>query len=70
METPLITAATEGYHKDLYSLLQAGADVNQTNRRGDMALIAAAIGGHVNCLRLLIEAGADVNIPNNKNAFQ
>ena len=58
-------AAADGYVKCLAALLNAGADVNYTNKKnGYMPLIRAALNGKDECMELLIEAGADVTMLN------
>ena len=56
-----LNAAAPGTSKCLKLLLDAGADVNRPDKRGNTSLHAAAFGSNVECVKLLIEAGADVN---------
>ena len=60
--TPLMFAVFKGYEQCVNDLIEAGADVNQTDSNGHTAVMLAASGGFVNCVKKLIEAGADVNL--------
>ena len=53
-------AASEGHTKCMDLLIEAGADVNMSDRSSDTALILAAWHGNVEC----VSAGADVNVRN------
>ena len=69
----LINAAWEGKVDEVRSLLDGGAEVNQTwvlrsgksgkyeETNGATALLKAVRGGHVDVVRLLLERGADAN---------
>ena len=65
--TPLMKAAEEGYAEIAQLLLDRGADIKCTNRKGRDALSFAAApsmkrastDGHLYVLRLLVERGAD-----------
>lgn len=57
----LVEAAARGDVAELRRLLDAGAAVNDRDRRGRNAVLAATQGGHVEAARLLIARGADVN---------
>ena len=60
-------AAADGHPKCLQALLNAGADVNYTNKKnGYTPLIWAARFGQHECTDMLIKAGADVNYTNKK----
>ena len=59
--TPLIKASQKGNIKIMGLLLNAGADVHQTDRNGYSSLMCAAYYGHEECVDLLLKAGADVN---------
>lgn len=58
--TPLIVAADEGYNEILITLIEAGADVNQTG--WSTPLIRAIVSGHTDIVEELIKHGADVNL--------
>lgn len=59
--TPLINAVEQIFGtKSLDKLLDAGADINATNRDGETALIVAAREGDRSAVRLLLKRGADV----------
>ena len=45
-------------------LLEAGADVNDSNQAGDTALHGAAAGGSASVIQLLADRGADLNSEN------
>ena len=58
-----MTAAT--YNKDhevLATLLEAGANVNARNNKGNTALIFASMYNTYKSVKVLLEAGADINI--------
>ena len=54
------TAAEKGNLKCIEELLNAGADVNIIDNKGNTALARASFKGDVDCLKELIAAGADV----------
>ena len=56
-----LNVAAPGTSECLKLLLDAGADVNKPDQRGNTSLHIAAFGTNVECLKLLIEAEADVN---------
>jgi len=58
----LMSAAREGEAAAVAELLDAGADVNSTNRYGSTAVSAAAVNGHLEVVELLLDRGADPNI--------
>ena len=47
-------------------LLNAGADINQTDQRGESALASAAFMNRSDALQLLLERGADLGVVNNQ----
>ena len=53
-------AAKYGNYNVLKLLIQAGADVNLTDRYGETALMFAAANNNDHCIDMLIQAGADV----------
>eukprot|EP00803_Ostreobium_quekettii_P005432 evm.model.scf_593.6 EVM.evm.TU.scf_593.6 scf_593:38359-53547(-) len=57
----LLAAASDGDTNAVSRLLQAGADPNATDSRGNTALILATANGHVSIVRLLLDAGADID---------
>jgi ankyrin repeat protein len=57
----LIDAARQGNVKEVERLLEAGADVNATNERGETVLMRAAEHGQTEACAFLIAKGADVN---------
>lgn len=66
----LISAASEGQHERVDTLLAEGADVNEKDEElGLTALIAAAKNGHAAVARTLIQQGADVNTTDNELGF-
>ena len=56
-----------GYDKCVALLVQAGADVNISGRRGVTALYKTIVRKNISCVKLIIEAGADVNKPDINN---
>ena len=62
--TVMNSAAKYGNHSVLKLLIEAGADVNLTDRSGETALMFAAENNHHHCINMLIQAGADVNKQN------
>uniref|UniRef100_A0A8D2CQS1 Protein TANC2 n=1 Tax=Sciurus vulgaris TaxID=55149 RepID=A0A8D2CQS1_SCIVU len=61
-ETALTAAAGRGKLEVCELLLQRGAAVSRTNRRGVPPLFCAARQGHWQIVRLLLERGCDVNL--------
>lgn len=62
--TALAYSAAQGESEGVQALLEAGADVDRSNRdagKGLTPLTYAARGGHRVTAQLLLEAGADVN---------
>ncbi len=49
------------YTNSIQFLIDSGANVNLTNKRGETALIGAALFGEKEAIKILISAGADVN---------
>jgi ankyrin repeat protein len=62
--TPLVFAAREGDLESARSLLDAGADVNQTTAYGWTALLTATQNRYYTLGKYLLERGADPNIAN------
>jgi uncharacterized protein len=62
--TPLIFAARHGHLDTVRALVDAGADVNQTNSDGWTALLAATQNRYYRVGEYLLEHGADPNIDN------
>src|SRR5688572_9593405 len=58
--TPLIIASNNGFTEIATHLIDAGADVNSTDRSGFTPLIGAAQFGHATLIPILVEAGADL----------
>ncbi|XP_066135604.1 protein TANC1 isoform X1 [Saccopteryx bilineata] len=61
-ETALTAAAGRGKLEVCERLLERGAAVSRTNRRGVPPLFCAARQGHWQIVRLLLERGCDVNL--------
>ena len=59
--TPLTSAVQSGHISCMKLLIDAGADVNQSDEYGNTTLIMAAEHRHQIHLTLLIESGADMN---------
>ena len=55
----LIEAARSGNSPLMLSLLEGGADPDDTDANGVTALIMASSAGQIEAVRLLLEAGAD-----------
>jgi ankyrin repeat protein len=60
--TPLMYAARQGALESTKALLDAGADMNQTDPDGATALVLAIINANYDVAAALIEKGADPNI--------
>jgi len=60
--TPLMYAARQGAVQGTKALLEAGADMNQTDPDGATALVLAIINANYDVAAALIEKGADPNI--------
>jgi ankyrin repeat protein len=64
---PIVMAAKFEDPKRLHMLLDAGVDVNKTDRnRGYTALMQACAAGRMNAVQLLIQHGADVEMTSRK----
>jgi hypothetical protein len=61
----LTNAVTSGDESTVSTLLDNGADVNETTNGGQTALILAIIFGHTNLVRMLMNAGADPQLRDN-----
>jgi len=59
--TPLLFAARQGCVDCVRLLLDAGADIYETNPEKISPLLMALLNGHFDAAKLLIERGADVN---------
>ncbi|KAE8151441.1 nucleoside phosphorylase domain-containing protein [Aspergillus avenaceus] len=57
--TPLFEAASHGYEKIVQQLLEYGADITGSGKRGRTALHEAAANGHLACAITLVKNGAD-----------
>ena len=68
-DNPLITAACLGHKDCLNSWIEAGVDVNKTNKRGETALMQAAERGCDKCVKILLDAGASVSARSNENSI-
>ena len=60
-ETPLIMAVNSGCLQSVEALLDAGANVEMTDLKGQTALMHAASNGDANILRCLLQHGACAN---------
>ena len=60
-DSKLHDAAKDGDAELVKLLIDAGADVNKANEKGETPLYWAAANGRTECVKLLIDAGADVN---------
>jgi ankyrin repeat protein len=63
--SPVLLAALKGQTAKLKRLIEAGCDVNQSDKNGATPAHAAAEEGQTVALALLIKAGCDVNQPAN-----
>jgi len=61
-------AAKRGHKTALQLLLDMGADINERNSDGKIALLEAVISDHLSCVKLLIERGADCAISTSQQA--
>ena len=57
----LFEAVWRGQEARVQALADAGADVNQTDSKGDPVLLEAVWRGHIDTVRILVESGADVD---------
>ena len=60
-------AAEDGAVDTIDFLIRNGANINDTDVRGDSALIIAVKNNNIKASQLLIEHGADLNIKNEDN---
>ena len=58
-------AAHRNYINIVATLIQAGADVNRSDKNGETSLMKAADGSHDQCVAILIRVGANVNVRSN-----
>ncbi|KIH68603.1 hypothetical protein ANCDUO_01061 [Ancylostoma duodenale] len=65
--TPLLYAAYLGHHNVCQILMEAGAKLDDCNRRGQTALMMAAACGNLQVVRLLLEQGASVDRADSKD---
>ena len=61
VNTDLIEAVKNNQTNEVKRLIEAGADVNTTDVRGDTPLIKAAYGGNFELTKLLLDLGADIH---------
>ncbi|CDK26523.1 unnamed protein product [Kuraishia capsulata CBS 1993] len=54
-------ACEKGKYEEVVELIEAGADVNDSDNAGTTCLQEAALNGHVEIARLLLDNGADVD---------
>ncbi|CAJ1458194.1 unnamed protein product, partial [Effrenium voratum] len=66
--TALLLAAEADHGRVAQALLEAGADVNWTNFRGESPLNSAAAAGLVEVVQLLLASGADLESASNDGA--
>jgi len=66
--SPLILASLLGKTEIAQALIDAGADVNQTNNEGSTALHTAAFFCRPDIVKALLAAGADTSIRNNSGS--
>lgn len=72
LQPALVVAAIQGNSNIIYTLLHAGAHVNQLDRSGYTPLIHAAANGHMEAVEVLVAHGADVKTRSHggRNAIQ
>jgi uncharacterized protein len=58
--SPLLYAARDGRQQSIRLLLDAGADINQTDANGTTPLVTAIANNHPEAAQLLIDRGADI----------
>ena len=59
--TPLIEASQNGHHEVIQTLIDAGADIEQTDSTGNTPLFWAIFCNHMKSIRQLLDSCADVN---------
>ena len=59
----LIRAAEKGQTKEMYRLIQAGADINAIDPEGWTPYLAASTMGHLDAMRMLKAFGARTDAP-------
>ena len=67
----IVDAALKCSDKELQILVDAGTDVNATDKEGNTALViagASSVAGRVECVKLLLRSGAKVNKFNNNKS--
>lgn len=62
--SPLLVAASSGHLWVVNKLLDAGANLEAVNHRGETPLLGAAAGGHLEVVDKLLDAGASVDASN------
>lgn len=60
--TPLLIAAMHGHEDAIPLLVNAGAEIDYQNDRGETPLTVAAKNGHTAVVSILVEEGADPNL--------
>ena len=60
--TPLMNAASKGFHGTVRMLIKHNAKLNLTDSLGRTAFSLAAEGGHLHCVMELYKAGCSVNL--------
>ena len=65
-----MSAAANNSLEVLSYLLDSGADINQTNQRGDTTLISAAFNNHLETVAYLLDIGVDVKKKSTKEVIQ
>jgi uncharacterized protein len=66
LDAMLIQAAESGDTSAVRSLLEAGANINATDKRGRTSVMAATHTNQVETVRTLIDASADINLRDNR----
>ena len=70
MWTPIDCAANKGHENVVQVLVNAGADINPTDKQQTTPLHLAAQEGHLNVVTLLLESNADAGkCANTRNAL-
>jgi ankyrin repeat protein len=57
----MLYSTHDDYLPELKMVIEAGADVNIKNEKGETALMHAAWRGSTNAAKILIDAGANIN---------